>query len=187
VREALRRAQGRGAAVPNAPTNAPEPDFSKYGPVQHGPLSRIAVLSGARLARNWATIPHVTNFDEADVTESEPFRRSINDNQHGAKVTLLAFLIKASVAALKQFRNFNASLGDVGGAGFTPIIDAPELAILGVARAALKHRWAGAQFRPRLILPLCLSWDHRAVDGAQAARFLGFLAATLADFRRVIL
>jgi pyruvate dehydrogenase E2 component (dihydrolipoamide acetyltransferase) len=237
----------------------PQVDFAKFGPVERTQLSKIKRISGANLSRNSIVIPHVTNFDEADITELEEFRISVNKQADGksAKLTMLAFLIKASVHALKLHPTLNASLdgddlvlkryfhigfaadtpnglvvpvirdadttglnaiaaeagelaalarggklkpsdmqggcftisslGGVGGTGFTPIINAPELAILGAAKAAMKPVWDGSQFRPRLILPLTLSWDHRVIDGAEAARFLVTLANTLADFRRVSL
>ena len=252
-------------ATPGAGTSgltvAPWPivDFAKYGPIERQPLSRIKILSGANLARNWVTIPHVTNFDEADVTDVEAFRQATNKRVEasGVKVTMLTFLIKAVVATLKQFKIFNASLdgdalvlknyfhigfatdtprgllvpvlrdadrkgmldiaaeiaalakeardgklkpdamqggcfsisslGGIGGTGFTPIINAPEVAILGVAKAAAKPVWDGSEFRPRLIMPLSLSWDHRVVDGAESGRFLVRLAAALGDIRRLLL
>jgi pyruvate dehydrogenase E2 component (dihydrolipoamide acetyltransferase) len=252
------------AAAPAAPAVPgllpwPQVDFAKYGPVERKPLSRVQRLSGANLARNWALIPHVTNFDEADVTELDAFRHQINreHEKSGIKLTMLAFLLKASAAVLAQFPAFNASLdgdelvfkryfhlgfatdtpqglvvpvirdvdtkgllqiaretaelaalardgklkagdmqggcfsisslGGIGGTGFTPIINAPEVAILGVTRAQQRPVWDGAQFRPRLMLPLFLSWDHRVVDGVAAARFLVALASLLADFRRALL
>ena len=233
-------------------------DFSKYGEIERKPLSRIRRISGPVLARNWATVPHVTNFDEADVTDLEAFRVMINVELKGSpKLTLLAFLVKAAAATLRFAPAFNASLdgeelilkkyvnvgvavdtpgglvvpvirdadklgildiarelslkataaqsdklrnsdfeggcftisslGGVGGTGFTPIINAPEIAILGIAKAAIQPRYDGAQFVPRLILPLALSWDHRATDGVAAARFLIQLAALLQDFKRVSL
>ena len=236
----------------------PVVDFAKYGPIERQPLSRIKTISGANLARNAVTIPHVTNFDEADVTEAEAFRQMINrEDRDGAKVTLLAFAIKAVVATLKAFPSFNASLdgdalvlkrymhigfaadtprgllvpvlrdadkkgireiaaetaalakdardgklkseamqgssfsisslGGIGGTGFTPIINAPEVAILGLAKAAMKPVWDGAAFQPRLVMPLSLSWDHRVVDGAEAGRFLVHLARQLGDIRRLLL
>lgn len=237
----------------------PSVDFAKFGPIERRPRSRIQGLSAANLARNWAMIPHVTSFDEADITDLEVFRQQINREQGegGVKLTLLAFLVKAAVHALQAFPAFNSSLesdeivekrywhigfavdtsaglvvpvirdaerkpllaiaseigelaqrarqgklkpeqmqggcftisslGSVGGTGFTPIINAPEVAILGVTRATTKPVWDGQQFQPRLILPLCLSWDHRAVDGAAAACFNGHLVTLLADFRRVLL
>ena len=240
----------------------PQVDFAKFGPVERQNLSRIKTISGANLARNSITIPHVTNFDEADVTEAEAFRQAINAEvqngaKNGAKVTLLAFAIKAVVATLKSFPSFNASLdgdalvlkryfhigfaadtprgllvpvlrdadrkgireiaaetaalakdardgklkpeamqggsfsisslGGIGGTGFTPIINAPEVAILGLAKAAMKPVWDGSAFQPRLVMPLSLSWDHRVVDGAEAGRFLVHLAKTLGDIRRLLL
>ena len=245
---------GIGADLPPWPSV----DYEKYGPVTREPLSRIQKISGGNLARNWLTIPHVTNFDKADVTDIEAFRQSVNaEAAAGAKLTMVAFLIKASALALKAFPRFNASLdgdelvlkdyvhvgfaadtprglmvpvirdcdrkglveiaaemraladkaragtlaaadmqggsfsvsslGGVGGAGFAPIINAPEVAILGAGRAATEAVWDGAAFRPRLVLPISLSWDHRVVDGVAAARFLGHIAATLADFRRAAL
>ncbi len=237
----------------------PKVDFAAFGPVEAKPLSRLRKLAGANLARNWAMIPHVTQVDEADVTDLEAFRVRLNEEQGagGAKVTLLAFLMKACVAALRQFPDFNASLdgdtlvlkryvhlgfaadtpnglvvpvvrdvdrkgvlelarevgelaarartgklspadmqggcftisslGGIGGTAFTPIINAPEVAILGVSRAAMRPQWDGAQFRPRLMLPLSLSYDHRVIDGAAGARFTAFLATVLADVRRLLL
>jgi pyruvate dehydrogenase E2 component (dihydrolipoamide acetyltransferase) len=237
----------------------PEIDFSKFGPVERMPLSRIKRISGANLHRNWVRIPHVTNFDEADITGLEALRVTLNrEAREGtAKVTLLAFLIKACVSALQRFPQFNvsldgqdvvqkryfhmgfaadtpnglvvpvirdadrkgvaaiaaemaelahaaragkltsvqmqggsmsiSSLGGIGGTHFTPIINAPEVAILGVGKAATKPVWNGSAFEPRLILPLSLSWDHRAVDGAEAGRFLAYLATLMADFRRALL
>jgi pyruvate dehydrogenase E2 component (dihydrolipoamide acetyltransferase) len=235
----------------------PQVDFAKFGPVERQKLSRIQKLSGANLHRNWVTIPHVTSFDEADVTELDAFRAALNAEAGATKITMLAFLVRAAASALKSFPQFNASLdgedmvlkryvhvgfaadtqgglvvpvirdadrkgvreiaaeaarlaaearegrlasadmqggsftisslGGIGGTGFTPIINAPEVAILGVPRAAIKPVWDGAAFRPRLVQPLCLSFDHRAVDGAAAARFLAHLAGLLADFRRVLL
>jgi pyruvate dehydrogenase E2 component (dihydrolipoamide acetyltransferase) len=237
----------------------PQVDFAKFGPVQRKDLSRIKKISGANLHRNWVVIPHVTNHDDADITELEAFRVALNkeNEKSGIKVTMLAFLIKASVAALKKFPEFNASLdaeqlvlkdyfhigfaadtpnglvvpvikdadkkgvlqisqemselakkardgklgpaemtggcfsisslGGIGGRYFTPIINAPEVSILGVCKSNMEPRWDGKQFVPRLILPLSLSWDHRVIDGAAAARFNAYLAQILADFRRVLL
>ena len=234
-------------------------DFEKFGPVERRPKSRIQKISAANLHRNWVMMPHVTNFDEADITDLEAFRQKINGElgKEAAKVTMLAFLIKAAVHTLQAHPTFNcsldgedvvekrywhigfaadtpnglvvpvirnadqksvlqiatesaelarlaregklkpeqmqggtftiSSLGGIGGTGFTPIINAPEVAILGVTRAAMKPVWDGQQFVPRLTLPLCLSWDHRAVDGAAAARFLVHLGKLLADFRRILL
>ena len=241
----------------------PKVDFSKFGAVEVQPLSRIKKISGANLARNWAMIPHVTQFDQADITDLEDLRVQLNQEQEkarsGVKLTMLAFLLKASVAALKQYPEFNASLdasgenltlkkyfhlgfaadtpnglvvpvirdvdqkgllqiavemgdlarkardgklgpaemsggcfsisslGGIGGTAFTPIINAPEVAILGVSRSALQPLWDGKQFVPRLTLPLSLSYDHRVIDGAAAARFTSYLAQVLADMRRVLL
>jgi pyruvate dehydrogenase E2 component (dihydrolipoamide acetyltransferase) len=237
----------------------PEVDFAKFGPTESRPLSRIRKLAAANLHRNWVMIPHVTNHDEADVTALEAFRVELNDEhgKAGPKLTMLAFLIKACVHALKQFPEFNASLqgdslvlkqywhigfaadtpnglvvpvirdadrkglgelatetaelarvaregklsptqmqggtfsisslGGIGGTGFTPIINAPEVAILGVSRTVMRPVWSGTAFEPRLMLPLSLSYDHRVIDGAVAARFNAHLARLLADFRRVLL
>ena len=239
----------------------PKVDFAKFGPVEAKPLSRIKKISGANLARNWVMIPHVTNNDEADITELEAFRVQTNAEAAKAKsevkVTMLAFVIKAVVAALKKFPEFNtsldgdnlvykqyyhigfaadtpnglvvpvlkdadkkgilqisqemgdlakkardgkmgpadmtggcfsiSSLGGIGGTSFTPIINAPEVAILGLSKSAMKPVWDGKQFVPRLTLPLSLSYDHRVIDGAAAARFNAYLAQVLADFRRVLL
>jgi pyruvate dehydrogenase E2 component (dihydrolipoamide acetyltransferase) len=237
----------------------PKVDFAKFGETQTKPLSRIKKISGANLHRNWVMIPHVTNHDDADITDLEAFRVLLNkeNEKSGIKVTMLAFLIKACVQALKKFPEFNASLdgdnlvlkqyfhigfaadtpnglmvpvikdadkkgifeiakesselagkaregklapaemqggcfsisslGGIGGTYFTPIINAPEVAILGVCRSATKPVWSGSSFEPRLILPMSLSWDHRVIDGALAARFNTYLAALLADFRRVML
>jgi len=237
----------------------PKVDFAKFGPVEAKPLSRIKKLSGANLARNWVMIPHVTQFDEADVTDLEALRVALNkeNEKAGIKLTMLAFLIKASVAALKKFPDFNASLdgdnlvlkqyfnigfaadtpnglvvpvlknadqkgvlqiakemgelsakaregklgpadmqggcfsisslGGIGGTAFTPIINAPEVAILGVSKGAQKPVWDGKAFVPRLMLPLSLSYDHRVIDGASAARFTTYLASLLADMRRAML
>jgi pyruvate dehydrogenase E2 component (dihydrolipoamide acetyltransferase) len=237
----------------------PQVDFAKFGPVEIRPLSRIKKIAGANLHRNWVLIPHVTNHDDADITELEAFRVQLNkeNEKAGIKVTLLAFLIKACVWALKKFPEFNASLdgenlvlkqyyhigfaadtpnglvvpvirnadqkgvlaiagemgelsakaregklgpadmqggcfsisslGGIGGTYFTPIINAPEVAILGVCRSSMRPVWDGKQFAPRLILPLSLSWDHRVIDGAAAARFNSYLASLLADMRRTML
>jgi pyruvate dehydrogenase E2 component (dihydrolipoamide acetyltransferase) len=237
----------------------PTVDFTKYGPVETKPLSRIRKISGANLARNWVMIPHVTQFDDADITDLEALRITLNkeNEKAGVKITMLAFIIKASVAALKKFPDFNSSLdgdnlvlkkyynigfaadtpnglvvpviknadqkgvlaiaremtelstkardgklgpadmqggcfsisslGGIGGTAFTPIINAPEVAILGVSRAATKPVWNGHEFAPRLIMPLSLSYDHRVIDGASGARFAVYLASLLADMRRVML
>ncbi len=237
----------------------PRVDFARFGPVETRPLSRIKKISGANLARNWVMIPHVTQFDEADITDLETFRAELNGESGGTgvKVTLLAFLVKACVAALQRFPELNASLdgdslvlkryfhigfaadtqnglvvpvlkdadkkgvveiarelaelaararegklaladlqggcfsisslGGIGGTAFTPIVNAPEVAILGVSRSATKPVWDGKQFVPRLFLPLSLSYDHRVVDGALAARFTAHLAQVLGDMRRAML
>jgi pyruvate dehydrogenase E2 component (dihydrolipoamide acetyltransferase) len=237
----------------------PQVDFTKFGPVERKDLSRIKKISGANLHRNWVVIPHVTNHDDADITELEAFRVQLNkeNEKSGVKVTMLAFLIKACVAALKKFPEFNASLdgeqivlkqyfhigfaadtpnglvvpvikdadkkgilqisqemselakkardgklgpadmsggcfsisslGGIGGRYFTPIINAPEVAILGVCKSATEPKWDGKTFQPRLMLPLSLSWDHRVIDGAAAARFNAYLGQILGDFRRVLL
>ena len=243
----------------------PKVDFSKFGAVEAQPLSRIKKLSGANLARNWAMIPHVTQFDEADIGALEALRVTLNKEHEkaGVKLTMLAFLIKASVAALQKFPEFNASLdgqgdemrlvlkkyfhigfaadtpnglvvpvirdadrkglleiatemavlskkardgklmptdmqggcfsisslGGIGGTAFTPIINAPEVAILGVSKSEMKPKWdvVSGQFQPRLMLPLSLSYDHRVIDGAAAARFTAYLGQLLADLRRVLL
>jgi pyruvate dehydrogenase E2 component (dihydrolipoamide acetyltransferase) len=250
-------APGSGYALNLPPW--PSVDFSKFGPVERVELSRIRKISGPNLARNWAVIPHVTNNEDADITDLEALRVQLNGEKNPVKVTLLAFLIKACVAALKRFPDFNSSidpagdaifrksyyhigfaadtpnglvvpvvkdadkkgifdiaqetaalaakaregklgiadmqggtfsissLGGIGGTGFTPIINAPEVAILGVCRASMRPVWDGKAFVPRLILPMSLSWDHRVVDGAAAARFNAYLAQLLADFRRVML
>ncbi|HUH87215.1 MAG TPA: dihydrolipoyllysine-residue acetyltransferase [Pusillimonas sp.] len=250
-------AQGVGGGL--SVLDWPQVDFSKFGPVEAKPLSRIKKISGANLHRNWVMIPHVTNNDQADITELEALRVTLNqENQKsGIKVTMLAFLIKAVVAALKKFPEFNASLdgdslvykqyyhvgfaadtpnglmvpvirdadkkgvfelaaetselaakardgklspsqmqggcfsisslGGIGGTSFTPIINAPEVAILGVSRSSHMPVWDGNAFQPRLMLPLSLSYDHRVIDGAAAARFNAYLAGLLADFRRIAL
>ncbi|RZF28269.1 dihydrolipoyllysine-residue acetyltransferase [Paraburkholderia sp. UYCP14C] len=237
----------------------PKVDFTKFGPIESKPLSRIKKISGANLHRNWVMIPHVTNNDEADITELEALRVALNKEHEkaGVKFTMLAFVIKACVAALQKFPTFNASLdgdnlvfkqyyhigfaadtpnglvvpvirdadkkglveiakemadlskaardgklkpdqmqggcfsisslGGIGGTHFTPIINAPEVAILGLSRSAMKPVWDGKQFVPRLTMPLSLSYDHRVIDGAAAARFNAYLGSILADFRRVIL
>ena len=232
-------------------------DFAKFGPVEVKPLSRINKIAGQNLARNWAMIPHVTQNDEADVTEMEAFRKKLGEENKELKLTPLVFLIKAVVAALKKFPRFNSSLdgdnlvfknyyhvgiavdtpdglvvpvirncdqkgllalakemgeisvkarekklgpgdmtggcfsisslGGIGGTGFTPIVNAPEVAILGVSKSQMKPVWNGASFDARLMLPLSLSYDHRVIDGADAARFAAFIAQQLADVRRLLL
>jgi pyruvate dehydrogenase E2 component (dihydrolipoamide acetyltransferase) len=248
---------GDGAALGLLPW--PKVDFAKFGPIERRDLSRIKKISGANLHRNWVMIPHVTNHDDADITELEAFRVQLNkeNEKAGIKVTMLAFLIKACVAALKKFPDFNSSLdgeqlvlkqyfhigfaadtpnglvvpvikdadkkgilqisqdmsdlakkardgklgpadmtgacftisslGGIGGRYFTPIINAPEVAILGVCKSQMEPVWDGKQFQPRLMLPLSLSWDHRVIDGASAARFNSYLGAILSDFRRTML
>ncbi|MEM5426230.1 MULTISPECIES: dihydrolipoyllysine-residue acetyltransferase [Paraburkholderia] len=237
----------------------PKVDFTKFGPIDTHPLSRIKKISGANLHRNWVMIPHVTNNDEADITDLEALRVQLNkeNEKAGVKFTMLAFVIKACVAALKKFPTFNASLdgdnlvfkqyyhigfaadtpnglvvpvirdadkkglvdiakemaelsklardgklkpdqmqggcfsisslGGIGGTHFTPIINAPEVAILGLSKSAMKPVWDGRQFVPRLMLPLSVSWDHRVIDGAEAGRFNAYLVTILADYRRVSL
>ena len=260
----------RGVAAPSAPADGgldllpwPKIDFTRFGPTETRPLSRIEKISGANLHRNWVLIPHVTNNDEADITELEAFRVQLNGElaASGVKVSMLTFLIKAAAAALKKFPKFNASLdgqgddaqlvlkkyvnigfaadtpnglmvpvirdvdrkglveiarevmalaqtaregklkpeqmqggcfsisslGGVGGTSFTPIINAPEVAIMGISKAAMKPVWGGAGFVPRLILPLSLSWDHRVINGVDAASFNVYFASLLADMRRAML
>ena len=266
-------AQALSANAPGASSGAglnllpwPKVDFTKFGPVERKDLSRIKKISGANLHRNWVMIPHVTNHDNADITELEAFRVQINkDNEKSAKpgseaapkVTMLAFVIKAVVAALKKFPDFNSSLdgdqlvykqyfnigfaadtpnglvvpvlkdadkkgimqisaemgelskkardgklgpadmqgacfsisslGGIGGRYFHPIINAPEVGILGLSKSIMEPVWNGTEFVPRLMLPLSLSYDHRVIDGASAARFNVYLGQILGDFRRVLL
>ncbi len=237
----------------------PKVDFAKFGPVERKDMSRIKKISGANLHRNWVIIPHVTNHDDCDITELEAFRVQMNkeNEKAGIKLTMLAFMIKASVAALKKFPEFNSSLdgdqlvmkqyfnigfaadtpnglvvpvikdadkkgvvqisqemgdlakkardgklgpadmsgacftisslGGIGGRYFTPIINAPEVAIMGVCKSAIEPKWDGKAFVPKLMLPLSLSWDHRVIDGAAAARFNAYFGQVLTDFRRVLL
>ncbi len=235
----------------------PKVDFEKFGPVERVALTRIQKLSGPNLARNWVMIPHVTQCEDADVTDLEAFRVSLNAEQKDVKVTMLALMIKAAVAALKKFPSVNSSLdgeqlvlkqyynigfaadtpnglvvpvvrdadkkgvldiardlgdlskkaregklgpadmtgatftisslGGIGGTYFTPIINAPEVAILGACRTSVKPVWDGTEFKPRTILPLSFSYDHRVIDGASAARFVTYLAGVLADMRRTLL
>ena len=253
------RAPGGGGGVGMDLLPWPKVDFAKFGPIERKELPRIKKISGANLARNWVMIPHVTNNDEADITELEAFRVATNkeNEKSGARVTMLAFVIKAVVAALRKFPEFNASLdgdalvykqyyhvgfaadtpnglmvpvlkdadqkgilqisaemgelarkaregklgvadmqggcfsisslGGIGGTHFSPIINAPEVAILGLSRSAIKPVWDGKQFVPRLTLPLSLSYDHRVIDGAAAARFNAYLGQVLADYRRILL
>mgnify|MGYP001072857140 CR=1 FL=1 len=239
----------------------PKVDFARFGPIERKPLARIRKISAANLHRNWVMIPHVTNHDDADITDLEAFRLQLNEEaareKSGVKLTMLSFLIKACVAALRRFPEFNASLegdelvlkqyyhigfaadtpnglvvpvvkdadkkglieiatetatlaakaregrlspkdmqggtfsisslGGIGGTYFTPIINAPEVAILGVCRAVRRPVWNEDKFVPRLVVPLSLSYDHRVIDGAAAARFNAYLAQLLADFRRSML
>ena len=248
---------GPGPGVQLAPW--PSVDFEKYGPVERVQRSRIQKISAPNLARNWVMIPHVTHNDEADITKLEAWRKQLNDEhaKDGVKVTMVAFLVVACVAALKEFPHFNSSLdgdelvlkryynigfaadtpgglvvpvikdadkkgllgiahelaalsgkardgklssaemsgssftisslGGIGGTSFTPIVNAPEVAILGVTRAAMKPVWNGTEFVPRLMVPLSLSYDHRVIDGAAAARFVAHLVEVLSDLRRALL
>lgn len=246
-----------GRGIPDIPAQ----DFSKYGEIETVPLTRLRKLSGPALHRAWLNIPHVTHTDEADITDLENYRKTIDSaaKEKGYRVTLLAFLMKAAVVALKAYPTFNASLsptkdslilkkyyhlgiavdtpdglvvpvvkdvdrkgimelsqelsevsarmrdgkitpadiqgatfsisslGGIGGTNFTPIVNAPEVAILGVVRAAMKPVWDGTEFKPRLMLPLCVSYDHRVIDGALAARFTRKFADVLADVRQLVL
>ncbi|WP_295559995.1 2-oxo acid dehydrogenase subunit E2 [uncultured Hyphomicrobium sp.] len=257
VKRALGGAPSGGTGIPEIPAQ----DFAKFGPIETKALSRLKRLGGPHLHRAWLNIPHVTHNDEADITDLDAYRRSLDDaaKEKGYRVTLLAFLMKASVVALKEFPSFNASLapdkenlilkryyhlgiavdtadglvvpvirdvdrkgivelsqeigavsqkmrdgkiapadiqggtfsisslGGIGGTGFTPIINAPEVAILGVVRAETKPKWDGETFEPRLMLPLSLSYDHRVIDGAEAARFARRLAVILEDVRQLVL
>jgi pyruvate dehydrogenase E2 component (dihydrolipoamide acetyltransferase) len=250
-------APAAGAGIPEIPAQ----DFSKFGPIETKPLSRLKKLSGPHLHRAWLNIPHVTHTDEADITDLEAYRKTLDSaaKDKGYRVTMLAFLMKASVVALKEHPEFNASLspdkeslilkryyhlgvavdtpdglvvpvikdvdrkgilelsqelgavskrmrdgkiaptdiqgatfsisslGGIGGTAFTPIVNAPELAILGVVRSVMRPVWDGKEFKPRLMLPLCVSYDHRVVDGALAARFTRRLADILADVRQLVL
>ena len=273
VRQYVKNALSTGYAQPSAASKTtksvdggglqvldwPKIDFTKFGEVETKALSRIKKISGANLHRNWVMIPHVTNNDKADITDLEAFRKLLNKEheREGLRFTMLAFLIKAVVASLKKFPEFNASLdgdnlvlkkyyhigfaadtpqglvvpvirdadkksvveiasemgelakaardgklspsqmqggcftisslGGIGGTDFTPIINAPEVAILGVSRSNIEPVWDGEKFNPRLILPLSLSYDHRVIDGASAARFNANLAALMSDFRRAAL
>ena len=239
----------------------PEVDFSQWGEIETKPLSKINKLTGQFLHRNWVTIPHVTQFDEADITDMEAFRKGMaaEYKEKGIKITPLVFLMKAVVSALKEFPRFNSSLdssgenlimksyfnvgiaidtpdglvvpvvqdvdrkslvdlavelgeisvkarekklkpsdmqggsitisslGGIGGTKFTPIVNAPEVAILGVSRSKMQPVWSGDEFKPRLMLPLSLSYDHRVIDGADGARFTSFLSRVLSDTRRLLL
>jgi pyruvate dehydrogenase E2 component (dihydrolipoamide acetyltransferase) len=250
-------APGGGMGIPEIPPQ----DFAKFGPIETKPLSRIKKLSGPHLHRAWLNVPHVTHNDEADITEIDAYRKELDTaaKEKGFRVTLLAFLMKASVSALRQFPDFNASLslekdslilkryynigiavdtpdglvvpvikdvdrkgvhdisqelgaiskkardgklgptdlsggsfsisslGGIGGTAFTPIVNAPEVAILGVVRSKMAPVWDGTEFKPRLMQPLSLSYDHRVIDGALAARFMRHLCTLLEDVRRLIL
>ena len=261
VKDALTNpaAMARRSGAPFDLLSWPKIDFAKFGAIETKALSRIRKISKANLARNWVMIPHVTQFDEADVTELEAFRKEINEahSNEGIKVTILAFILKALVPALTEFPEFNSSLdgdnlilrkyfhlgfaadtpdglvvpvvrdvdkkgvlqvaremgelsararegklkptdiqggcftvsslGGIGGTAFTPIINAPEVAILGVSKLAHKPAFRDGAFAPRLMLPLSLSYDHRVIDGAAAARFITFLGKLLADMRRALL
>ena len=254
-RRRLRRPTGAG--IPEVPAQ----DFSKFGPVEVRPLTRIQRLSGPALHRSWLNVPHVTHDDEADITDLDAYRRELDTaaKAEGYRVTLLAFLMKASVSALREFPKFNSSLtpekdaliykgyyhlgvavdtpeglvvpvirdvdrkgvielskelgatsararegklgpadlqgacftisslGGIGGTSFTPIVNAPEVAILGVVRSKMAPVWDGSAFVPRLMLPLSLSYDHRVIDGALAARFVRYLCGVLEDIRRLVL
>jgi pyruvate dehydrogenase E2 component (dihydrolipoamide acetyltransferase) len=263
VKSALSRSPPFADAAGPGPFLSPMPtvDFAKFGPIERIALTRIKKLSAANLHRNWMSIPHVTQHDEADITELEQFRKSSQSeaNHQGIKLTLLSFLLKASVRTLRQFPDVNSSLeagaatlvrksyyhigvavdtpdglvvpvlrdveakgvfqlarelreisarardrklspgdmqggsfsisslGGIGGTSFTPIINAPEVAILGVSRASIRPVYQSGQFVPRLLLPLSLSYDHRVIDGATAVRFTTLLCAVLADIRRLVL
>lgn len=263
VRNELQKPRAEAAGVNLGLPPAPVIDFAQFGEIETQPLTRIKKLSGANLARNWIIAPHVTQFDEADITDLEDFRKSMQDEaaKQGVKLTLLAFLMKAVVSALRAYPQFNASLtsdgeslvlkkyfhigfacetpdglvvpvirevdrksvleiardlsdlsarararklkaeemqggsftitslGGIGGTAFTPIINYPEVAILGVSRAAMRPVWdeKSLSFKPRLMLPLSLSYDHRVIDGADGARFTGYLCRVLSDVRRLLL
>ncbi|MBW8905212.1 MAG: dihydrolipoyllysine-residue acetyltransferase, partial [Betaproteobacteria bacterium] len=254
-------AKAGGGALPFNLPAWPDVDFAKFGPVETKPLARIQKLSGPYLHRNWISIPHVTQCDDADITDLEAFRKAqtAETEKKGFKLTMLAFMIKACVTALKQYPQFNSSLdksgeniiikkyyhlgvavdtpgglvvpvvrdadrkgvfdlahelaeiskvardgklkpgdlqggtfsisslGGIGGNYFTPIINAPEVAILGVSRSTIRPVWNGKEFAPRLMLPVSLSYDHRVIDGATAARFSSFLVSVLSDIRKLIL
>lgn len=257
VKRALSGGTQSGSGIPEIPAQ----DFAKFGEIEEVPLSRLKKLSGPHLHRAWLNVPHVTHSDEADITELETYRKQLDGKakEQGFRVTMLAFLLKASVSALKDMPTFNASLspskdtliykhyynigvavdtpdglvvpvikdvdrkgvteiskelgsvsarmregkiqpsdisggtfsisslGGIGGTNFTPIVNAPEVAILGVVRSTIKPVWDGATFQPRLMLPLCLSYDHRVIDGASAARFTKRLCEILADVRQLVL
>ncbi len=257
IKRALSQGGGSGLGV----EPMPEIDFSQWGSIESKPLTKINKLTGKFLHRNWVTIPHVTQFDEADITDLEDFRKSMVQEykDKGVKLTMLVFLLKAVVSAMKQYPRFNASLdatgdnliykkyfnvgiavdtpdglvvpvvkevdrkslvelaqelmeisakardkklkpadmqggcftisslGGIGGTKFTPIVNAPDVAILGVSRSKMQPVWNGKEFIPRLVLPLSLSYDHRVIDGADGARFTSFLSRVLSDTRRLLL
>ncbi|MBY0576600.1 MAG: dihydrolipoyllysine-residue acetyltransferase [Gallionellaceae bacterium] len=259
VKAALAQPRGVAGGSGLRVAEMPAIDFVQFGAIETRPLPRIQKISGANLHRNWVSIPHVTQFDEADISEMEAFRKQLGEEylSAGVKITLLAFLLKAAATALQKYPEFNASLdvsgenlilkkyfhigvavdtpdglvvpvlrdvdrkgivqlakelgevsakardkklaatemlggcftisslGGIGGTAFTPIINAPEVAILGISRSCMKPVWQDGEFVPRLMLPLSLSYDHRVIDGASAARFIVYLAQTLADIRRL--
>mgnify|MGYP001259601589 CR=1 FL=1 len=261
TREDLERPTAAAPAAPTGMASWPSLDFSKQGPTERVPRTRIQRIAAPNLSRNWALIPHVTHHDDADITELEAWRKELNAEQSRAedpvKLTMVSFLVVACVATLKEFPEFNSSLdgdelilkryynigfaadtpeglvvpvikgadqkgllqiareltelsgkarvgklgpaemsgstftisslGGIGGTGFTPIVNAPEVAILGVTRSEIKPVWDGSEFTPRLMVPLSLSYDHRVIDGAAAARFVVHLVKTLSDLRRVML
>ena len=258
VKHHIARSEGGGGqGIPEIPAQ----DFAKYGPVETKPMSRLKKLAGPNLHRAWLNVPHVTNADEADITDLEAYRKTLDETAKakGYRVTLVAFLLKSAVSALKEYPEVNSSLapskdalilkryynigvavdtpdglvvpvirdvdrkgilelsheltsvsarmregkitladitgstfsisslGGIGGTTFTPIVNAPEVAILGAVRAKMQPVWDGAAFQPRLMLPLCLSYDHRVIDGALAARFLRKICDALADVRQLVL
>jgi len=261
VKQSLAQPRGTGGGNGLQVLEMPVVDFAKFGAIETKPLSRIKKISGANLHRNWVTIPHVTQFEEADISEMEAFRKELGAeySKQNIKITPLAFMLKACAITLKHFPDFNASLdatgenlvlkkyihigvavdtpnglmvpvirdvdqkgivqlakelgevsvkardlkitavdmqggcfsisslGGIGGTAFTPIINAPEVAILGVSRSSMKPVWKDGEFVPRLMLPLSLSYDHRVIDGAAAARFTTYLAHVLSDMRRLAL
>jgi pyruvate dehydrogenase E2 component (dihydrolipoamide acetyltransferase) len=261
VKRHIAKSASGGPGITTGIPEIPAQDFSKFGTIETKPLSRLKKLAGPHLHRAWLNIPHVTNSDEADITDLDAYRRTLDQDAKakGYRVTLVSFLLKASVMALKEHPDLNASLapakdalilkkyynfgvavdtpdglvvpvikdvdrkgilelsqelasvsarmrdgritpediqggtfsisslGGIGGTNFTPIINAPEVAILGAMRASIKPVWDGTTFKPRLILPLCVSYDHRAVDGVLAARFLRTLADALGDIRQLVL
>jgi pyruvate dehydrogenase E2 component (dihydrolipoamide acetyltransferase) len=261
VKRHIAKSAGAEAGITTGIPEIPAQDFSKFGTIEIKPLSRLKKLAGPHLHRAWLNVPHVTNSDEADITDLDAYRRTLDEDAKakGYRVTLVSFLLKASVTALKEHPDLNASLapakdalilkkyynfgvavdtpdglvvpvikdvdrkgilelsqeltsvsarmregrvtpadiqggtfsisslGGIGGTNFTPIVNAPEVAILGALRASIKPVWDGTTFKPRLILPLCVSYDHRAVDGVLASRFLRTLAEALGDIRQLVL